>query len=488
MVAGEPAKYRNRGEISFFGHGGAIALMVFVVDRSVKLSLFAMALGVLAIANDFTAMNVAIPAIEKDFDTGVTTTQWVVNAYALSFGVLIVTGGRLADLFGRREAFFLGAGIFGLMSLLAGLAQSEAWLIAARALMGVGGALMWPAVLGMTYGALPAEKAGLAGGLILGVAGMGNALGPVIGGALTEFLSWRWILFLNVPIILIAVLCVWLYIHQPKPEPADRQIDYAGISTVTGGLVLFMVALDQVVDLGWGDPLIIGAIALAALLLVVFALVERRAGEHALIPRDMISNESFAASCLAILFMSAVFFGALFYLPQYMLKEFGYTAFEAGLGLLPFMAIFAATSFISGPLYNRLGPKPIVTAGAACIAAGPLVVSFGISSGGSYQALVPGMVVLGIGVGLFYSSATTSGVTSVAESRTSLAGGIIYMCQIAGGSVGLALTTTVFASQSDLISGLHAAFRLDAALAFIGFLIVLFYVGGRIGALRRQAS
>lgn len=488
MVVGEPAKYWNRGGPGFFGHGTAIALMVSVMDRSVKLSLFAMALGVLAIANDFTAMNVAIPAIEKDFDTGVTTTQWVVNAYALSFGVLIVTGGRLADLFGRREAFFLGAGIFGLMSLLAGVAQSEAWLIAARALMGVGGALMWPAVLGMTYGALPAEKAGLAGGLILGVAGMGNALGPVIGGALTEFLSWRWILFLNVPIILIAVLFVWLYIHQPKPEIADRQIDYAGISTVTGGLVLFMVALDQVVDLGWGDPLIIGAVALAALLLVVFALVERRAGEHALIPRDMIRDESFAASCLAILFMSAVFFGALFYLPQYMLKEFGYTAFEAGLGLLPFMAIFAATSFISGPLYNRLGPKPIVTAGAAFIAAGPLVVSFGISSGGSYQALVPGMVVLGIGVGLFYSSATTSGVTSVAESRTSLAGGIIYMCQIAGGSVGLALTTTVFASQSDLISGLHAAFHLDAALAFIGFLIVLFYVGGRIGALRRQAS
>lgn len=458
------------------------------MDRSVKLSLFAMALGVLAIANDFTAMNVAIPAIEEDFDTGVTTTQWVVNAYALSFGVLIVTGGRLADLFGRREAFFVGAGIFGLMSLLAGAAQSEAWLIAARALMGVGGALMWPAVLGMTYGALPAEKAGLAGGLILGVAGMGNALGPVLGGALTEFLSWRWILFLNVPIVLVAMLCVWLYIHQPKPEVAERQIDYGGILTISGGLVIFMVALDQVVDVGWDDPLILGAIAVSFLLLLAFGWIERRAGEHALIPRGVIRNESFAASCLAILFMSAVFFGALFYLPQYMLKEFGYTAFEAGLGLLPFMAVFAATSFISGPLYNRLGPKPIVTAGAACIAAGPLVVSFGISDGGAYQALIPGMLVLGVGIGLFYSSATTSGVTSVDESQTSLAGGIIYMCQIAGGSVGLALTTTVFASQANLIDGLQAAFRLDAALAFVGFLIVLFFVGGRLVAGRSQAQ
>ena len=145
----------------------------------------AMALGVFIIANDITAMNVALPAIEKDFDTSVTTVQWVVNAYALVFGVLIVTGGRLADLFGRREAFFVGAGVFLVASLAAATAQTEAWLIAARAVMGIGGALIWPAVLGMTFALLPDDKAGLAGGLILGVAGIGNALGPMIGGALT---------------------------------------------------------------------------------------------------------------------------------------------------------------------------------------------------------------------------------------------------------------------------------------------------------------
>ena len=138
--------------------------------------MLAMGLGVFVIANDITAMNVALPAIEKDFDTSVTTSQWVVNAYSLSFGVLIVTGGRLADLFGRREAFFLGAGIFAVFSLLGGAAQSEAWLIASRALMGIGGALMWPAVLGMTFAILPEEKAGLAGGIILGAAGLGVAV------------------------------------------------------------------------------------------------------------------------------------------------------------------------------------------------------------------------------------------------------------------------------------------------------------------------
>ncbi len=445
-----------------------------------------MALGVFVIANDITAMNVAVPAIEKDFGTSTTTVQWVVNAYSLSFGVLIVTGGRLADLFGRREAFFLGAGIFAVFSLLGGLAPTEAWLIAARALMGIGGALMWPAILGMTFALLPAEKAGLAGGLILGIAGIGNAVGPMLGGALTEFASWRWILFLNVPIALIAIAVVYMLIHQPRPEYTDRRIDYGGIITVSLGLFIFMIALDQVVDLGWGDPRIIAAVVLSMLLLLAFVAAERRAGDHALVPDDVFGNSAFRWTCAAIFCMSATFFSALFFLPQYMQKEFGYSAFESGLGLLPFMAVFALTSFIAGPLYNRAGGKLIISVGSACIAAGPFLLALGIRSGGDLLSVVPGMAVLGVGIGLFYSSATTIAVTSVDDSRSSLAGGIIYMFQIAGGSVGLALTTTIFASQSGLISGLHAGFRFNSALALIGFLITLAFVGGRFRSRRKK--
>lgn len=450
------------------------------MTRSTYLALGAMALGVFVIANDITAMNVALPAIEKDFDTNVTTVQWVVNAYALVFGVLIVTGGRLADLFGRREAFFVGAGVFLVASLAAGAAQTEAWLIAARAVMGIGGALMWPAVLGMTFALLPEEKAGLAGGLILGVAGIGNALGPMIGGALTEFVSWRAILFLNVPIALLAIAAVYFLIHQPRPETEDRRIDYAGIASISLGLVIVMIALDQVVDLGWGDPRIIGSIVLAAILIAVFARVERGAGEHALVPRDVMSNTAFTAACVAILFVSATFFSVLFYVPQYLQKAADFSAFESGVGLLPFMGVFALTSFIAGPLYNRVGGRVIVTLGAAGIALGPLLISFGVSASGSVGGIVPGLIVLGIGVGLFYSSATTIGVTAVDESRSSLAGGIIYMFQVAGGSVGLALTTTLFASASGLIGGLHIAFRFNAAAALIGFLIICFIVGPRV--------
>src|SRR5215813_1884580 len=210
-----------------------------------------MGIAVVVIANDFSAVNVALPTMEKDFDTNINTIQWVVNAYALTFGVMIVTGGRLADMFGRRNAFFLGTAIFASMSALGGPAQTETRMIATRTLMGIGGALMWPAILGMTFAILPEEKAGLAGGIILGAAGLGNAIGPLIGGVLTDLASWRWIFFLNVPISIFAVLVTWLLVHVKEPEVDDHKIDYGGITTLSLGLVSLLVALDQVDDWGW---------------------------------------------------------------------------------------------------------------------------------------------------------------------------------------------------------------------------------------------
>jgi EmrB/QacA subfamily drug resistance transporter len=442
-------------------------------------ALFAMGAAVFVIANDFSAINVALPTMERDFDTNINTIQWVVNAYALTFGVMIVTGGRLADMFSRRRAFFLGTAIFASMSALGGAAQTETWLIATRVVMGIGGALMWPAILGMTFELLPSDKAGLAGGIILGAAGLGNAIGPLIGGVLTDALSWRWIFFLNVPIAAFAVLVTYYLVKVKEPEAAEQRIDYPGISTISIGLVSLLVALDQVDDWGWGDPKVVAMLALAAILIVAFVRIERRAGMNALIPRAVMSNESFRASCVAITLMSATFFAALLYLPQFMQKHLDYSPLEAGVGVLPFLATFALVSFIAGPLYNRLGAKPLAVVGAACITIAPFLFSQVTESSG-YTALVPGMFVLGIGIGSFYPTATTAGVTSVDESQSSLAGGILYMCQIAGGAIGLGLTTTVFSAQESFVGGIQAAFRLDAALSLVGFLIALFFVGGRL--------
>jgi len=437
-------------------------------------------MAVVVIANDFTAVNVALPTMEQDFDTNINTIQWVINAYALTFGVMIVTGGRLADMFGRRNAFFLGAAIFASMSALGGTAQSETWLIAARTLMGIGGALMWPAILGMTYEILPEEKAGLAGGIIIGAAGLGNAVGPLLGGVLTDVLSWRWIFFLNVPIAAFAVAVTYWLVHVKEPESNERQIDYAGITALSVGLVSLLVALDQVDDWGWGDPKVIGLFVVAVVGIVSFLPIERRAGAHALIPRAIMRNESFTASCIAILFMAATFFAALLYLPQFMQKQLGYSALEAGVGMLPFLAVFALSSFAAGPLYDRVGAKKLAVVGAALITLGPFLFSL-LDEGSGYAALIPGMVVLGIGAGSFIPTATTAGVTSVDESQTSLAGGIVYMFQIAGGSIGLGLTTTVFSSAiPPFVDGVQAAFRLDAALSLVGLLIAIGFVGGRL--------
>jgi EmrB/QacA subfamily drug resistance transporter len=504
------------------------------VKRGTSLPMAAMAISVFVVANDVTALSVALPQIEQDFDSDVTTVQWVVSAYALVFGVLIVTGGRLADMLGRRRVFFMGAGIFAGFSLLAGAAQSDIWLIVCRALMGVGGAMMWPAVLGMTYDILPAERAALAGSLIIGSAGFGNAAGPLLGGVLTDALSWRWILFINVPIAALACFVTWRSVRESKGAGADEGIDVPGVATLSVGLVALLLALDQVTQWGWTDPRILGLFAACALLLIAFSFIERHAGARALVPREVMGHPAFRAACLATLLMSAVFFVVLLFLPQFMQKILSYSPLEAGAGLLPLMGVFAVTSFAAGPLYERIGAKPAVSAGAACLALGTFLISL-IGRDSGWAALVPGMVVTGMGIGLFYSSITTAAVTALDPSRASLAGGIVYMFQVAGGSVGLGLTTTVFttASQDRLqreakglsekeieevqgalagtesaaeivarqsgaaaerllevvrdafVAGLNWSFRLVALLALAGLLVAVLFVGG---SLRRRRS
>ena len=442
------------------------------------MALAAMALGVFVIANDFTALSVALPKIESDLNTDLTTVQWIINAYALVFGVLIVTGGRLADLFGRKRVFMIGTMIFAVFSVLGGIAPNVELVIVCRALMGVGGALMWPAVLGMTYAILPDDKAGLAGGLILGVAGFGNAVGPMLGGFLTDELSWRWLFFVNLPIALFAMFVTWREVDESAVDSAERRIDYLGVATLSVAVVSTLLALDEGTDAGFTSPAILGLFATAVVFFAAFAFIERRQGAAALIPSDVLRNSVFVAACGAVLLMSAIFFSALLFLPQFFSKDLGYSAMRSGAGLLPMMGVFAVTSFVAGSLYERLGAKVIVSLGAALLGIGIFMLSF-VETGSSYESLVAGMVVLGIGVGLFYSSITTSAVTALDPSRSSLAGGIVYMCQIAGGAVGLGLNTAIVASASNLAEGISLAFRVDAGLAVAGFIVSVVFVGGR---------
>ena len=448
------------------------------LNKSTILGMVAMAMAVLVVANDFTALSVALPAMEREFGADVTTVQWVINGYALVFGVLIVTGGRLADMFGRRKIFFIGASLFALFSVIGGFAPNVAVLLACRGLMGVGGALMWPAILGMTYALLPSSKAGLAGGLIIGAAGFGNATGPLIGGFLTDAVSWRWIFFLNLPIAVFAIAATACIVPADEGKLTDHRIDYGGITALSIGLLALLLALDVGIDLGWTDPLIIGLFLLTVAALIGFAMIERHVGTMALVPPEVLRNHTFVAACLTVLFMSAIFFAALLYLPQFMAKVLGFSAAASGMGLLPLMGIFAVTSFVAGPLYAKMGPKMIVSLGAALLAVGIFILSR-IGPETKYDGLIVGMVVLGMGVGLFYSSVTTAAVTALDPSQASLGGGIIYMFQIAGGSIGLGLNTAIAVTADSLVKGISAAFMVDAVLAAVGVLVSLFFIGGR---------
>jgi len=456
------------------------------LSKSTMLGMVAMGVAVLVVANDFTALSVALPAIERDLHSKVTTVQWVINGYAMVFGVLIVTGGRLADMFGRRRVFIAGAAIFALFSVIGGLASDIWLLLACRFLMGIGGAMMWPAILGLTYGLLPASKAGLAGGIILGAAGFGNAVGPLLGGVLTDTVGWRWIFYVNLPVAAAAVAITLLVVPQDAARKDEAKIDYPGTVVLSIGLLALLLALDWALDLGWTAPLIIFLFAVGAVALVAFLFIERRAGDRALVPRNVLQNRAFLAAGMATLLASAIFFAALLYLPQFMSKELGFNAMGSGAGLLPMMGTFMVTSLIAGRLYARLGPKVIVTMGAALLGAGMILLSR-ISASTTYDQLVFGMVVLGVGVGLFYSSVTTAAITALDPSEASLAGAIVYMFQIAGGSIGVGFNTAIVVSASSMPAGIHTAFLVNGLLAMCSAAVAVLFVGGTVDLERLRA-
>lgn len=469
----------NTGEEMTAAKVQALAATQERLSKTTVLGMIAMGVAVLVVANDFTALSVALPAIERDLHTDVTTVQWVINGYAMVFGVLIVTGGRLADMFGRRRVFVLGAGIFAAFSVIGGLAPDIWVLLACRFLMGIGGAMMWPAILGMTYALLPPSRAGLAGGIILGAAGFGNAVGPLLGGVLTDSVGWHWIFYVNLPVAAAAIIVTMLVVPRDATLKGERKIDYLGTILLSAGLLAMLLALDWALDIGWSAPLIVALFAVAALALISFLFVERRAGDRALVPQNVMQNRAFLAACLATLLASAIFFAALLYLPQFMSKNLRFSAMGSGAGLLPMMGTFMVTSFVAGRLYERFGPKRIVTLGALLLGAGMILLST-ISANTTYDHLILGMIVLGMGVGLFYSSITTAAITALDPSESSLAGAIVYMFQIAGGSIGVGFNTAIVVSAYSMPAGIHMAFLVDGILAICSAAVALFFVGGAV--------
>lgn len=417
------------------------------LTQTQKLTLLACAVSTMLVTIDFTAMGVVITPIEKDLDSDLSTLQWIINGYFLMFAALLVTGGRLADMFGRRKILVAGLVIFAAMSLLGALAATDWWLIGARVLQGAGGALLWPAAMGIAFAVVPPSRKAFAMGIIIGAAGLGTALGPALGGLFGELVSWRLVLYFNIPVAAAALALALRYVADDAGESGEHRIDYAGVVTFGGGLAALLVAIDQSSAWGWGDERTIGLLVLSALLFGALALVERR-GSQPLLPSDVIRNRRFLLPALVGSTLAAPFFITVLYTPQFLEKFKGWTTLAAGAGTLPLTVAFAAVAFFASRFYARLGARVLVTGSAFLISLGALVLAL-VDETTSYAVMIPGLAVMGVGLGIGLSAANTAAVGAVEPRRTAVAGGIAYMLRTMVATIIVAVATAVYISAGD---------------------------------------
>jgi MFS family permease len=406
----------------------------------------AIILGSLAIALDFASIDLALPALETQFALDLDSVQWVINGYVLAFAVLMVAGGKFADAYGRKRVFLLGMGIFALASLLGGFAWSGVSVIAFRVLQGVGAAMLWPAMIGMACGAVKGASPGFVLGLIFGSCSLGNAAGPVVGGALTEWFSWRWVLWINVPMALLAILMTLWKVPLDAPGEHRPRNDYAGMASLTGGLVALMVVVYQGNVWGWTSPATFGCIVAAVALLTLFPFIERRAAEP-LIPPDIMRSREMLTLCCCAFVICQLFFVVLLYFTQYAMKFLDEGPVAAGARVVQFMLAYGVVSYFGGPLVKVFGTRRLLVGGlaAAVIASAWLA----LCGPGAAPIMFNGaLILLGIAVGAVIPTVSARAIESAGTERAGLVSGITFMCQLAGSALMLAVNTAIFTAVS----------------------------------------
>ncbi len=427
------------------------------MGKKLILTFIAMGIGILVIAVDIAAINVALPAVEKEFELAIGTVEWIVSGYMLAFAVLMITCGRLADLYGRRKIFFIGLIIFGIASFIGGLSENAGLLITARVFQGAGAAFLWPSIVGICYSSVTETQKSYAVGLVIGAVAIGNGAGPLIGGLLTEYLSWRWVLFINLPLAIIAGLITFFVVQEQTIEGEERGIDLLGILTISLSIVSLLYAIDQSSIWGWGSFKTVGFMILSLILLILFVSIEQKQST-ALIPKDVMHNNNFMLTCLIMATVIPPFFCILLYLPQFLEKLRNFSPLGSGAALVPMLLSFAIASLISGKIYNSLGGKLSIFIGVILTSIGAFFTAI-IGFGDNYFLIVPGLILIGVGIGISVPSITTAAVGLVKESRASLAGGIVFMFQLVGAGLGLAIITTIFTDVAlvDLINRINNA-------------------------------
>jgi EmrB/QacA subfamily drug resistance transporter len=462
-------------------------------DRAKNLALALLAMTQFVVVIDASIVNVALPSIGHALHFSQDNLTWVVNAYTLTFGGFLLLGGRLADLMGRRRMFMLGLVVFSIASLLGGLAQSEAWLIAARAVQGLGAAIVSPAALSIitTTFSEGAER-NRALGVWGSVAGAGGAAGVLLGGVLTSGLSWRWVLFVNVPIGVICVLLSPRLLQESRAESETRSFDIPGAITVTGGLALLVYALVNAVNAGWGSSETILLIAGALVLLAAFLAIESRS-RAPLMPFSIFRLRTLRGADTVALLIGMSLFSMFFFISLYMQQVLHYSALRAGLSYLPLAVAIILSAGAASVGVTRFGFKPILFVGLLFVAGGLYWFSRVPGTGGTFAADVLGPSILAaIGLGLSFVPVTIAAVTGTRPEEAGLASGLVNTAQQIGGALGLAILATIANSRTNevihggqhhltiaLTKGFERAFLVGSGFALFGALLTAVLISSR---------
>ncbi len=454
------------------------------VRRNPTALLVLVCLAQLMVILDVSIVNVALPSIKGGLHFSTTGLQWVVNAYTLTFAGFLLLGGRAADLLGRRSVFLAGTALFSIASLVCALADSSTMLVGARALQGVGGAVISPASLAIiaTSFSEPGERA-RALGIWGAMGGIGASLGALLGGVLTQSLGWPAIFIVNVPIGLLVLLIGPALIPEGRSEVEHKHFDVLGAGLVTGALTAFVYGIVRTDTLGWGAPGVLGPLAAGLVLLALFVLVEGRFARAPLMPLPIFRMRTLRAANLVVFLLYAAVFAMWYFVSLYLQQVLHFDALSAGLAFVPMtLGVVLATSF-ARRVVQRIGTRSTIVLGMLLSAAGLLLLT-GVHPGGSYVAQVlPGGVLSALGLGLALIPSTIAAVSGVPGSQSGLASGLLNTSRLIGGALGLAVLSTIAASQthadvhgavsslSALTSGFQLAFGVSAAFSLLGAIV-----------------
>lgn len=409
------------------------------------LGLLALSISVLTVIMTSTSVNLALPAIGGAFGVSVSNLTWVIDAYSLALGALTLPGGILGDIFGRRRMYLIGLAIFSLGALSGSAAPGLGLLIASRVAMGVGAALVLPGTLSLISAMFVGRERATAIGLWGGMNGLGLAIGPVLGGAMVEYVDWRAVFWVNVPLVLIAFFMVPRYVPAVAPRPGKHYLDVRGGLSITAALVSLIVALIQGPSWGWTNSLTLGCFGLAAVLLAAFVAIEAIAA-HPMVPLHLFRSRTFCAANLAATAMMLGILGCFFFLSLFLQEVLGFSALRTGLAYLPLAIFIVILAPLAGRLSARFGPRLPMATGLLCLAAGVLWVSR-VDGNSGYSNLIGGLLLAGAGLGLASPPISNAAISSVPPAFAGAASGVTNMFRQVGGSVGVALLTALFAGH-----------------------------------------